>query len=159
MIVFSGPSGGGKTTTLYACLRALVAAVAGQRNLATLEDPIEVAVAGVSQSQANPAAGFTLELGLRSLLRQDPEVIAVGEIRDRTDRRGRVPGLAHGPPRPDHLPRRQRRGRARPALRHGYRALPAPQRPAGNRRRSDWSASSAPDARSDDLDRADSAWP
>jgi type II secretory ATPase GspE/PulE/Tfp pilus assembly ATPase PilB-like protein len=83
MIVFSGPSGGGKTTTLYACLRALVAASHGQRNLATLEDPIEVAVAGVSQSQANPAAGFTLELGLRSLLRQDPEVIAVGEIRDR----------------------------------------------------------------------------
>src|SRR4029077_11205773 len=55
----------------------------GQRNLATLEDPIEVAVSGVSQSQANPAAGFTLEVGLRSLLRQDPEVIAVGEVRDR----------------------------------------------------------------------------
>ena len=83
MIVFSGPSGGGKTTTLYACLRALVASTNGQRNLATLEDPVEVAVAGVTQSQANPAAGFTLEVGLRSLLRQDPEVIAVGEIRDR----------------------------------------------------------------------------
>jgi type II secretory ATPase GspE/PulE/Tfp pilus assembly ATPase PilB-like protein len=83
MIVFSGPAGGGKTTTLYACLRELVSRSAGQRNLATLEDPIEVAVAGVSQSQANSAAGFTLELGLRSLLRQDPEVIAVGEIRDR----------------------------------------------------------------------------
>ncbi len=84
MIIFSGPSGAGKTTTLYACLRELVAASAGGRNLATLEDPVEVAVAGVSQSQANPTAGFTLELGLRSLLRQDPEVIAVGEIRDRT---------------------------------------------------------------------------
>ena len=84
MIVFSGPSGAGKTTTLYACLRELVAASGGRRNLATLEDPVEVAVAGVSQTQANPAAGFTLELGLRSLLRQDPEVIAVGEIRDRT---------------------------------------------------------------------------
>ena len=83
MIVFSGPSGAGKTTTLYACLRELVAATRGQRNLATLEDPIEMAVAGVSQAQANAAAGFTLELGLRSLLRQDPEVIAVGEIRDR----------------------------------------------------------------------------
>jgi type II secretory ATPase GspE/PulE/Tfp pilus assembly ATPase PilB-like protein len=83
MIVFSGPAGAGKTTTLYACLRELVAAHGGERNIATLEDPIEVAVAGVSQSQANHAAGFTLELGLRSLLRQDPEVIAVGEIRDR----------------------------------------------------------------------------
>jgi type II secretory ATPase GspE/PulE/Tfp pilus assembly ATPase PilB-like protein len=84
MIVFSGPSGADKTTTLYACLRELVASSGGGRNLATLEDPIEVAVAGVTQTQANPAAGFTLELGLRSLLRQDPEVIAVGEIRDRT---------------------------------------------------------------------------
>jgi type II secretory ATPase GspE/PulE/Tfp pilus assembly ATPase PilB-like protein len=84
MIVFSGPAGAGKTTTLYACLRELVAASGGGRNLATLEDPVEVAVAGVSQTQANAAAGFTLELGLRSLLRQDPEVIAVGEIRDRT---------------------------------------------------------------------------
>jgi type II secretory ATPase GspE/PulE/Tfp pilus assembly ATPase PilB-like protein len=84
MIVFSGPSGAGKTTTLYACLRELVAVSGGGRNLATLEDPVEVAVAGVSQTQANASAGFTLELGLRSLLRQDPEVIAVGEIRDRT---------------------------------------------------------------------------
>jgi type II secretory ATPase GspE/PulE/Tfp pilus assembly ATPase PilB-like protein len=83
MIVFSGPSGAGKTTTLYACLRDLVATSHDQRNLATLEDPIEVPVAGVSQTQANPAAGLSLELGLRSLLRQDPEVIALGEIRDR----------------------------------------------------------------------------
>jgi type II secretory ATPase GspE/PulE/Tfp pilus assembly ATPase PilB-like protein len=83
MIVFSGPSGAGKTTTLYACLRDLVAASQDQRNLATLEDPVEVPVSGVSQTQANPSAGLTLELGLRSLLRQDPEVIALGEIRDR----------------------------------------------------------------------------
>jgi type II secretory ATPase GspE/PulE/Tfp pilus assembly ATPase PilB-like protein len=83
IIVFSGPSGAGKTTTLYACLRDLVATSQDQRNLATLEDPIEVPVAGVSQTQANPTGGFTLELGLRSLLRQDPEVIALGEIRDR----------------------------------------------------------------------------
>jgi type II secretory ATPase GspE/PulE/Tfp pilus assembly ATPase PilB-like protein len=83
MIVFSGPSGAGKTTTLYACLRDLVATSQDQRNLATLEDPIEVPVAGVSQTQANPAAGLTLELGLRALLRQDPEVIALGEIRDK----------------------------------------------------------------------------
>ncbi len=83
MIVLSGPAGSGKTTTLYACLREIVAVTAGSRSLATLEDPIEVAVPGVSQSQVNPAAGFTLETGLRSLMRQDPEVIGVGEIRDR----------------------------------------------------------------------------
>lgn len=81
-IILSGPAGSGKTTTIYACLRELVAASSGRRSLATLEDPIEVPVAGVAQSQVNPAAGFTLETGLRSLLRQDPEVIAVGEIRD-----------------------------------------------------------------------------
>lgn len=82
-IVFSGPAGSGKTTTIYACLRELVATTEGRRSLTTLEDPIEVAVPGVAQSQVNPGAGFTLEVGLRSLLRQDPEVIAVGEIRDR----------------------------------------------------------------------------
>jgi type II secretory ATPase GspE/PulE/Tfp pilus assembly ATPase PilB-like protein len=82
-ILFSGPAGSGKTTTQYASLRELVATTQGRRSLATLEDPIEVAVPGVAQSQVNPGAGFTLEVGLRSLLRQDPEVIAVGEIRDR----------------------------------------------------------------------------
>ncbi len=81
-IILSGPAGSGKTTTIYACLRELVASSAGQRSLATLEDPVEMPVSGVSQSQVNPSAGFTLEVGLRSLLRQDPEVITVGEIRD-----------------------------------------------------------------------------
>ena len=82
-ILFTGPAGSGKTTTLYACLRELASAGEGRRSLATLEDPIEVKLPGVAQSQVNPAAGFTLESGLRSLMRQDPEVIAVGEIRDR----------------------------------------------------------------------------
>ena len=82
LLVICGPAGAGKTTTLYACLRALAAASGGRRCIATLEDPIEAALPGVVQSQANPSAGFTLEGGLRSLLRQDPEVIAVGEIRD-----------------------------------------------------------------------------
>jgi type II secretory ATPase GspE/PulE/Tfp pilus assembly ATPase PilB-like protein len=84
LIVFSGPAGSGKTTTLYACLRELVARSRGERSLASLEDPIESVVPGVAQSQVNVAAGFTLETGLRALLRQDPEVIAIGEIRDRT---------------------------------------------------------------------------
>lgn len=83
MIVVSGPAGSGKTTTVYASLRELAEVSGGRRSLATLEDPIEAALDGVAQSQVNPAAGFTLESGLRSLMRQDPEVIAVGEIRDR----------------------------------------------------------------------------
>src|SRR5207302_1999197 len=74
--------GSGKTTTAYACLREVVRASGGRRSVVTLEDPIEVALAGVSQSQAQPSAGFTLATGLRSLMRQDPEVILVGEIRD-----------------------------------------------------------------------------
>ncbi len=82
LIVLSGPAGSGKTTTLYACLRALANSSAGHRCLVSLEDPIEAAVEGVVQAQVNPTAGLTLESGLRSLLRQDPEVIAVGEIRD-----------------------------------------------------------------------------
>jgi len=81
-ILLAGPAGSGKTTTIYACLRELVDCSAGQRSLVTLEDPIEAAVPGVAQSQVNPSKGFTYELGLRSLMRQDPEVIAVGEIRD-----------------------------------------------------------------------------
>jgi len=83
-IVLSGPAGSGKTTTIYACLRELAAMSGGERSLATLEDPIEAVVAGVAQAQVNTAAGLTLESGLKSLLRQDPEVIAIGEIRDKT---------------------------------------------------------------------------
>ena len=80
-ILVTGPAGSGKTTTLYACLREL--AVDRSRSLVSLEDPIEVAVDGVAQSQVNPTVGLDLSTGLRFLLRQDPEVIMVGEIRDR----------------------------------------------------------------------------
>ena len=81
-ILVTGPAGSGKTTTAYACLREL-AGQAVTRSLVSLEDPIEVAVDGVAQSQVNAAAGLELAVGLRFLMRQDPEVILVGEIRDR----------------------------------------------------------------------------
>lgn len=81
LVLISGPAGSGKTTTLYACLRELTAA-GPSRCLTTLEDPIESALPGVVQAQVNPSAGLSLSVGLRSILRQDPEVIAVGEIRD-----------------------------------------------------------------------------
>lgn len=81
-LLICGPAGSGKSTTLYASLRHLVQQTRGTRNLMSLEDPIEVPLTGVSQSQVNTAAGFDLPTGLRSLLRQDPEVIMVGEIRD-----------------------------------------------------------------------------
>jgi general secretion pathway protein E len=82
-ILITGPAGSGKSTTLYACLRHLVQFNKGARSIVSIEDPIEVPVEGVAQSQVNLAAGFDLKTGLRSLMRQDPEVIIVGEIRDR----------------------------------------------------------------------------
>jgi type II secretory ATPase GspE/PulE/Tfp pilus assembly ATPase PilB-like protein len=83
LILVTGPAGSGKTTTAYALLRELVRRSGDGSSLMTLEDPIEMALEGVSQSQINPAAGFDFPAGLRSLMRQDPEVIFVGEIRDR----------------------------------------------------------------------------
>jgi general secretion pathway protein E len=82
-ILVSGPAGSGKTTTLYALLRELSSQSGNGRSLVTLEDPIEVQVPGVTQSQASAAAGYDFASGLRAIVRQDPEVIMVGEIRDR----------------------------------------------------------------------------
>lgn len=82
-MLISGPAGSGKSTTLYACLRHLVTSTQGSRSIVSIEDPIEVPVEGVAQSQVDLPAGFDLKTGLRSLMRQDPEVIIVGEIRDR----------------------------------------------------------------------------
>lgn len=81
-ILIVGPAGSGKTTTAYAIIREIVAQTAGARSIATLEDPVEVVLDGVTQSQVAPHAGFDLQAGLRALVRQDPEVILVGEIRD-----------------------------------------------------------------------------
>jgi type II secretory ATPase GspE/PulE/Tfp pilus assembly ATPase PilB-like protein len=83
VLLVTGPAGSGKTTTIYAALRELADKTHGGRSLVSLEDPIEVIVPGVAQSQVNATAGFDMATGLRSLLRQDPEVMMVGEIRDR----------------------------------------------------------------------------
>jgi type II secretory ATPase GspE/PulE/Tfp pilus assembly ATPase PilB-like protein len=79
LILVSGPTGSGKTTTLYACLRHLNN---GQRKIHTIEDPIEYAVPGLRQSQINPKAEVGFPELLRSVLRQSPDVILIGEIRD-----------------------------------------------------------------------------
>ncbi len=81
-IFLTGPSGSGKTTTLYACLRHLLRECRGGRHIVTIEDPVEQVLEGVSQSQARPGTEFDFARGLRSLLRQDPEIIMVGEVRD-----------------------------------------------------------------------------
>lgn len=80
-MLLTGPSGSGKTTTIYAALRHLVRE--GGRHIVTIEDPVEQVIEGVSQSQAGPGTEFDFARGLRSLLRQDPEVIMIGEVRDR----------------------------------------------------------------------------
>jgi type II secretory ATPase GspE/PulE/Tfp pilus assembly ATPase PilB-like protein len=79
LILVTGPTGGGKTTTLYACLQQLND---GTRKINTLEDPIEYALPGVRQSQVNPRMGLSFSELLRGTLRQNPDVIMVGEIRD-----------------------------------------------------------------------------
>jgi type II secretory ATPase GspE/PulE/Tfp pilus assembly ATPase PilB-like protein len=81
-VLLTGPSGSGKTTTIYACLRHVARLGEGGRHIVTIEDPVEQVLEGVSQSQARPGTEFDFARGLRSLLRQDPEVIMIGEVRD-----------------------------------------------------------------------------
>lgn len=78
-ILVTGPTGSGKTTTLYASLNAIKDVT---KSIVTVEDPIEYQLEGINQVQVNPKAGLTFARGLRSILRQDPNVILVGEIRD-----------------------------------------------------------------------------
>ncbi|MFH1207340.1 MAG: GspE/PulE family protein [Patescibacteria group bacterium] len=79
MILVTGPTGSGKTTTLYAILQLVNKEGV---NISTIEDPIEYGLPGINQTQINPTAGLTFANGLRSLLRQDPNILMVGEIRD-----------------------------------------------------------------------------
>ena len=79
MIVVTGPTGSGKTTTLYSILTEINVT---ERNIVTLEDPVEYSLVGINQVQINTKAGLTFPAGLRAILRQDPDIIMVGEMRD-----------------------------------------------------------------------------
>jgi len=79
MLLLTGPTGSGKTTTLYSVLQLVNTP---QRNIVTVEDPVEYRLPGITQVQVKPAAGVTFASSLRSILRQDPDVILIGEIRD-----------------------------------------------------------------------------
>jgi len=79
-VLVTGPTGSGKSTTLYCALHALND---GERSILTIEDPVEKRIPGIKQMQIAPKAGVTFDVGLRSMLRADPDVIMVGEIRDR----------------------------------------------------------------------------
>ena len=86
IILITGPTGSGKSTTLYGCLNHLND---GRCNILTVEDPIEYNIEGIGQTQVNVKAGMTFAAGLRAMLRQDPDVVMVGEIRD-----GETAGIA-----------------------------------------------------------------
>ena len=124
IILVTGPTGSGKSTTLYAALQEINSK---EQNILTLEDPIEYRLEGISQTQVNEKKGMTFASGLRHVLRQDPDIIMVGEIRDReTARDGhpvgpdRAPGLQHAA----HQRRRRRRDAAAGP---GRRAVPGGQ--------------------------------
>jgi type IV pilus assembly protein PilB len=78
-VVVAGPTGSGKTTTIYACLQQLSSP---ERSLTTIEDPVEYRAPGIDQIEVNPRAGLTFASGLRTILRSDPDILLVGEIRD-----------------------------------------------------------------------------
>ena len=79
IILVTGPTGSGKTTSLYGCLSKINSPT---RNIITVEDPVEYQIPGISQTQVNSKVGLTFSAGLRSILRQDPDVVMIGEIRD-----------------------------------------------------------------------------
>src|SRR5205085_4001986 len=86
LVLITGPTGSGKTHTLYSVLSHVTTP---DKNVVTLEDPVEIQLPGITQVQTNEKAGLTFSNGLRSILRQDPDVVLVGEVRD-----GETAGLA-----------------------------------------------------------------
>ena len=121
MVLVTGPTGSGKTTTLYSALSRINQP---EVNIMTAEDPVEYNIEGINQVNVNEDIGLTFAAALRAFLRQDPNIVMVGEIRDletasiaRQGRPDRSPGALHPP--------HQRRAlHAQPAGRHGHRAVP-----------------------------------
>ena len=145
MVICAGPTGSGKTTTLYGSLGEINSP---ERNVMTIEDPVEYRFPSINQIQINEQAGITFAGGLRSILRQDPDVILVGEIRDVETARIAVQSALtghfvlsslHATDAPPALHR---------LLRHGHRELPGRVLGDRGRRRSGWCAASAPTAAS-----------
>ena len=144
MVLCAGPTGSGKTTTLYAALSEIDDP---SRNIMTIEDPVEYMFPSINQIQTNEQAGITFANGLRSILRQDPDVILVGEIRDVETARIAVQSALTGHFVLSSLHATDSVGRPAPLPRHGDRVLP--DRLLGRRRRraSAWSGASARPAR------------
>ena len=107
-VLVTGPTGSGKSTTLYAALGLVNTP---EKNIITIEDPVEYQVPGITQVQVNPKAGLTFGQGLRSMLRADPDIIMVGEIRDAETAQIAIEAALTGPPRALDAPH-ERRARA-----------------------------------------------
>ncbi len=129
LILVTGPTGSGKSTVLYSALSHLQS---GRTNLVSVEDPVERQVAGVNQIQVNSAAGNTFPSVLRSILRQDPNVIMVGDSRHRGGR-DRGPGGLYRPSRPHLAPHRRRSLGRDAAAQPGTRAVQDCRKPPGHR--------------------------
>jgi len=93
LFLVTGPTGSGKTTTLYAALNTINDAT---KSIITLEDPVEYTMTGVTQGHIDPEAGFTFDTGVRAMLRQDPDIMLVGEIRDRQTARAAIEAALTG---------------------------------------------------------------
>ena len=121
MVLVTGPTGSGKSTTLYATLTEIRNP---EVNVITVEDPVEYRIDGINQVQVNLKAGLTFAAVLPAILRSDPDVVLIGEIRDRADRAARGRGRAHRPPRAVHAAHQRRAERGHPSRRDGHRAVP-----------------------------------
>jgi type IV pilus assembly protein PilB len=83
IVLVTGPTGSGKSSTLYAALARVNLFYANKKNIVTMEDPVEFVLEGINQGQINVKAGFNFDDGMRSILRQDPDIVMVGEMRDK----------------------------------------------------------------------------
>ncbi len=122
IILVTGPTGSGKSTTLYAALSEINSR---DRNILTVEDPIEYDLEGVGQTQVNTKVDMTFARGLRAILRQDPDVVMVGEIRESGNRPDCGAGVPHRSPGDVDPAHQHRHRRHHPDAGHGDRALPA----------------------------------
>ena len=130
-VITCGPTGSGKTTTLYSALDLLND---DERVLMTIEDPVEYQIPGVNQIEVHRKSGLTFARGLSTILRSDPDVLLVGEIRDEETARIAIHGGTHGATRPDDPAYEQRGQLDRPPQGHGRRRGVARERHQLHRR-------------------------
>ena len=120
-VLVTGPTGSGKSTTLYAALRELNSV---EKKIITIEDPVEYQLGGVNQINVNRKAGLDFATGLRSILRADPDIVMVGEIRDGETARIAIEAALTGHMMLSHAPHQRRPRRDNPPGQDGHRDLP-----------------------------------